>query len=201
MLELPKSLGAPKITQINRTSKSYTCITWVYLYLSLWHSCVTHESWDKGNISTVPSYNINYSYFILHELHRQILVIFDQLGSKMLRSAGKIFALTSISIWDMSFLVCAFQTCFHTIYEPLTYSIIFIYSLNGLTTQGTESNGSDLQEKKKNCLLRKWCLSVMSYWRKADELEELWKNSFRETTVGDCFYIMGKKWHFPFVLL
>lgn len=37
----------------------------------------------------------------------------------------------------------------------------------------------------------------MSYWKKADELEEFWKNSFRETTVGDCFYIMGKKVTFP----
>ena len=67
----------------------------------------------------------------------------------MLCNAGKIFALTSISIWDMSFLVCAFQTCFHTIYEPLTYSIIFICSLNVLPIQATESNGSDLQKKKK----------------------------------------------------
>lgn len=54
MLELPEALGAPKITQINRTRELCTRVTWVYLYLSLWHSCTARESWDQGNISTVP---------------------------------------------------------------------------------------------------------------------------------------------------
>lgn len=87
----------------------------------------------------------------------------------------------------MSFLVCAFQTCFHTIYEPLTYSIIFRIKWQRFA-RGKKLPFENMMFKLVVVLLEEDRCTRGPL-----------KNSFRETTE-DCFCIMGK-WHFVCVSL
>lgn len=79
-------------------------------------------------------------------------------------------------------LVCAFQRCFYSIYEPLTY---FWLISSGYTIHF----GADLQEKQP---FERLLFGCYVWVEEADGVENSWTNSPGGAVLGVCFYVGGE---------